>query len=94
MKDERNLTDYLYKLCTNENTRDKYLQVTTNLVLFIDGPYEMRLFEGWEITLRDILYNPWCNKKDKKIANKIIEKIKPFYEFELYSSLGLFQLCF
>lgn len=82
MKDERNLTDYLYKLCTNENMKDKYLRVTTNLVLFINGPYEAYLFDGWETTLRDILYNPWCNKKDKKIASEIIEKIKPFYEFE------------
>lgn len=82
MKDEKNLTDYLYKLCTNKNMKDKYLRVTTNLVLFINGPYEAYLFDGWEITLRDIFCNPWSNKKDKKIANEIIEKIKPFYKFE------------
>lgn len=82
MKDERNLTDYLYKLCTNENMQCKYLQVATNLVLYINGPYEAHLFDGWETTLRDIFCNPWYNKKDKKIASEIIEKIKPFYEFE------------
>lgn len=82
MKDERNLTDYLYKLCTNERKKRKYLCVATNLVFFIDGPYESYLFEGWEESLNTILNDSWYNKKQKEVAEKIIEKIKPFYEFE------------
>ena len=82
MKDERNLTDYLYKLCTNKRKERKYLCVTTNLVLYINGPYEAYLFERWEESLNTILNSNWYGGKEKEVAEEIIEKIKPFYEFE------------